>query len=61
MAFLPRLHLFEWEDQSWFPSFLRDCMTDFLEFIAHLAKIYKSLPEEFNRLLEETDQNEILI
>ena len=29
---MSRLHLFEWEDQSWFPALLRDCGTDFLRF-----------------------------
>lgn len=28
-----RLHLFEFEDQPWFPSFLRNAMTDFLSFL----------------------------
>jgi hypothetical protein len=25
-----RLHLFEWEDQPWFPDFLRSAMTKYL-------------------------------
>lgn len=60
MAFIPRIHAFEWEDQSWFPSFLRDCMTDFLEFIARIAKMYKTLPEELNSIMQSTEKNEIL-
>lgn len=60
MAFIPRIHAFEWEDQSWFPTFLRDCMTDFLEFIARIAKMYKTLPEELNTVLLDTKNNEIL-
>jgi hypothetical protein len=29
---MPRLHLFEWEDQPWFPTLLRDGGTAFLAF-----------------------------
>ena len=29
---LPRLHLFEFEDQRWFPAVVRRCMTDYLTF-----------------------------
>ncbi|HEU4495466.1 MAG TPA: hypothetical protein VFR70_00275 [Flavobacterium sp.] len=36
-----RIHLFEIEDQKWFPRFLRDYMTDFLQFLSNAAKIYK--------------------
>jgi hypothetical protein len=31
---LPRLHLFELADQPWFPSAIRDLVTDYLHFIA---------------------------
>lgn len=30
---IPRLHLFELEDQSWFPSAIRDLVTDYLHFV----------------------------
>jgi hypothetical protein len=33
-----RLHLFELEDQSWFPRWLRDPMTDFLGVVARLSR-----------------------
>lgn len=36
-----RLHLFEFEDLSWFPVFLRNYITDFLQFIANRFNIYK--------------------
>ncbi|MEZ4825892.1 MAG: hypothetical protein R3C61_06310 [Bacteroidia bacterium] len=29
---MARIHLFEFEDQTWFPSFIRNYMTDFLGF-----------------------------
>lgn len=36
-----RIHLFEFEDQQWFPSFLRDYGTDFLQFLSNKTKLYK--------------------
>lgn len=37
---MPRVHLFELEDQTWFPSFIRNYGTDFLQFMAHKTKMY---------------------
>jgi len=36
-----RIHLFEFEDQTWFPSFLRNYITDFLQFLSNKAKVYQ--------------------
>ena len=33
MTMLPRLHLFELEDQSWFPTTIRDLATDYIRFL----------------------------
>lgn len=38
-----RIHLFEFEDQPWFPSFLRDYGTDFLQFLSNKTKLYKPI------------------
>ena len=38
---IPRMHLFEFEDQSWFPGRLRDFMTDYLRFVMTKLKIYR--------------------
>jgi hypothetical protein len=35
---MPRIHLFEWEDQSWFPAVFRNFITDHLEF--HVSRAY---------------------
>lgn len=40
---MKRVHLFEIEDQQWFPSFLRNYMTDFLQFLSNATKIYKPI------------------
>ena len=38
-----RVHLFEFEDQSWFPSVIRDAMTDYLKLVANKFDFYKSV------------------
>lgn len=40
---MARLHLFEFEDLEWFPSFLRNYMTDYLQFISNKFDIYKPI------------------
>ena len=54
---LPRLHLFELLDYEWFPSYLRNLLTDFLSFIwsLKLARIgFNTSPvETISDLVEE--------
>ncbi|NVK26985.1 MAG: hypothetical protein HWE14_03010 [Flavobacteriia bacterium] len=57
---MPRMHLFEWEDQLWFPAFLRNYMTDFLEFVSHASKLYKSVPEVLLKTMKDAETLEIL-
>jgi hypothetical protein len=38
-----RLHLFEFEDQPWFPSWLRNIGTDFLQFLSNKTKMYEPI------------------
>lgn len=45
-----RIHLFEFEDQYWFPTFLRNYGTDFLQFLSNKTRIYKPIVP----MLEET-------
>ena len=44
-----RLHLFEFNDQSWMPNFLRDYETDYLEFITDKFDVYKDINPIFSR------------
>lgn len=60
MAHFPRLHLFEWEDLQWFPAFLRDCMTDFLEFISRVMKMYAPIPEVVQHEMAKSNTKVIL-
>lgn len=36
-----RIHLFGFEDQKWFPDFLRNYGTDFLQWLANRTKMYR--------------------
>ncbi|WP_422861060.1 hypothetical protein [Flagellimonas sp. W118] len=55
-----RLHLFEFEDQKWFPSFLRDYGTDFLQFLSNKVKLYKPVVSVLERGLRASGTNTIV-
>ncbi len=40
---MARIHLFEWEDQKWFPTLLRDFGTDFLGFLSEKTKMFEPI------------------
>ncbi len=40
---MARMHLFEFEDQKWFPGFLRMYVTDFLHFLSIKAGVFKNV------------------
>jgi len=60
MSNLKRIHLFEIEDQSWFPNWLRDCMTKALNVMHSLVKTNKDLPELLAKVLKETNTTKII-
>jgi hypothetical protein len=49
---MSRIHLFEFEDQSWFPSFLRDYGTEFLQFLSNKTKMYAPIVPNIQSLLK---------
>jgi hypothetical protein len=55
-----RVHLFEIEDQSWCPTFLRNGVTDFLQHIVQVFPLYRSIVPRLGRALNTSDQNHIL-
>lgn len=57
---MKRVHLFEFEDQSWFPSVIRDGMTDYLKFVANRFDFYKSIVPILARGLRATSENKII-
>lgn len=57
---MKRPHLFEFEDFRWFPSFLRNYMTDFLQYISNRFDIYKTVTPLLEEVLEKTQSNTIV-
>ncbi|MCA9796745.1 MAG: hypothetical protein KC910_33275 [Candidatus Eremiobacteraeota bacterium] len=55
-----RVHLFEIEDQTWCPSWLRDHMTDFLSWFFITFKVYNPVAPLLHRLLKLGRTNRIL-
>lgn len=55
-----RIHLFEFEDQQWFPTFLRNYGTDFLQFLSNKTKMYKPIIPIIRKGLEKSDINQII-
>lgn len=55
-----RIHLFEFEDQKWFPSFLRNYGTDFLQFLSNTLKMYKPIIPVLKRGLEKSGTRQII-
>lgn len=55
-----RIHLFELEDQKWFPTFLRNYGTDFLQFLSNKTKMYKPVVPIIERGLEKSKTNKII-
>ncbi|SHO62828.1 hypothetical protein [Algoriphagus zhangzhouensis] len=48
-----RVHLFEFEDQSWFPDFLRNYGTDFLQFLSNKTNMYKPIIPLISNILQK--------
>lgn len=55
-----RLHLFEFEDLSWFPNIIREGMVDYLKFLLGNLNFYKPTTPLIAQVLERSGQNEIL-
>jgi hypothetical protein len=55
-----RIHLIEFHDQSWFPSFLRDYVTDALQFGFNLFKVYGAITPLLQRVLDSTGRRSIV-
>lgn len=55
-----RIHLFELEDQKWFPTFLRNYGTDFLQFLSNKTKMYQPVIPVLEKGLKEGNTTQIL-
>ena len=52
--------MFEFEDQPWFPSVVRDGMTDYLKFVSNRFDFYKSVVPILVRGLEKSSEKKIV-
>lgn len=57
---MARIHAFEFEDQKWFPPFLRNYSTDFLQFLSNKTKIYKPIIPILEETLKISNTNQIV-
>ena len=57
---LPRLHLFELEDQSWFPGSIRDLATDYLCFIQTIFGLHRPVVPLLAEALRRAGTNQIV-
>lgn len=57
---MSRIHLFEFEDQQWLPEFIRNYMTDFLQFLSNKTAMYKAIVPIIEKGLQESQTNQIV-
>jgi hypothetical protein len=57
---MPRLHLFEFEDQKWFPNVIREGMMDYLRHMIGWMQFYKPAAPLIKNFLIETKNNQII-
>jgi len=55
-----RFHLFEFEDQSWFPNVIRVGGTDYLRYLLIATEVYKPCLEILNETLRQTGEAKIV-
>ena len=55
-----RRHLFELEDQSWFPATIRDLTTDYLHFAQTATSLHKAMTPLIREALEAADTTRIV-
>ena len=57
---MSRIHLFEFEDQRWFPQWLRNYMTDFLQFLSNKTGLYKPIIPKIGQTLIKSKTAQII-
>ncbi|QDU10687.1 hypothetical protein V202x_40990 [Gimesia aquarii] len=57
---MKRRQLFEFEDCRWFPSLLRDFMTDYLRFVSGKFNLFGGTLPVLNEILQQTGRSQIV-
>ncbi len=55
-----RIHLFQFEELDWFPDFLRDYGTDFLQFLSNLTNMFHLIIPVLQKGLEKSGTYQII-
>lgn len=59
-GFLRRVHLFEIHEQAWLPDSLRDAVTDILQWILNLTKIYVAVEPRLRAALKRSRASHVV-
>jgi hypothetical protein len=57
---IPRVHLFEFADYSWFPDVVRDLMTDYLHFVETKFRLHEPIPALLKQIVAETGTTDVV-
>ena len=57
---MARVHLWEWEDQTWMPRVFRDFITDNLHFMAHFIGLFDAVADKLRDALRACGQERIV-
>ena len=57
---IPRLHLFELEDQSWFPTTIRDLATDYIHFLETTLRLHQPVVALLGEALRTTQSEHVI-
>ena len=57
---MKRYHLFEFGDQDWFPQFLKDMLTDYLNFTISLFKLHDPAIPILAKALDRKNEDQVL-
>ena len=57
---MKRIHLFEFEDYSWFPNWLRKCLTRMMVVMHNMLQTSEEMAELVHRGLKHSDTNTII-
>jgi hypothetical protein len=55
-----RIHLFEWEDQPWCPELFRNYITDHLQFVEKLVKLYHPMLNKISAAMMQTQTTQVV-
>lgn len=57
---MSRIHLFEFEDLKWFPKFIRDFGTDYLQFVTNKFDFYRELAPKIINSVKKDGHHQII-